>query len=135
MIVLILIILLILLSLAFYWEYKDYLRLYLRPNVNSLSPLEQQKELVFHACFNYENRVEWRSILIGTIISTLIIWYILTQMGSNNDESSTASGPSLNMMLLIALAIFGTFYVLSTFKHYHLYRNMCGKIKSDLTIL
>ena len=126
MILFLFLILILFLILALFWEYKDYFRLYARPNVNTLTPSQQQRELIFYGCFNYENKVEWRSILIGTILSTLLIWYILLQF------DIPVQG---NMIILMALSILGIFYILDTFKTYHLYRIMCSKIKPELTIL
>ena len=126
MILYLFLILIVFLILALFWEYKDYFRLYARPNVNTLTSAQQQRELIFYGCFNYENKVEWRSILIGTILSTLLIWYILLQFRLD------VSG---NMIILIALSILGIFYILDTFKNFHLYRVMCSKIKPELTIL
>lgn len=120
------IILSVFLVLALVWEYRDYIRLYARSSLNSLPPSQRERELTFYGCFNYENKVEWRSILIGTILSSLLIWYILHQFGYLIP---------VNLILLIGVSILGVFYILATFKHYHLYRNMCGKIKPELTII
>lgn len=114
------------LVLALYWEYKDYHRLYRRPNIYSLRPERRHRELTFYGCYNYENKVEWRLILIGAIISSFFIWYLLKQFGYAINN---------NVVILVFLIILSVFYILSTFKTFHLYRVMCSKIKPELNIL
>lgn len=113
--------------LAFMWEYKDYSRLQKRPSISSLPQQRRNRELAFYGCFNYENRVEWRMIFIGSVLSTVCIWYVLKYVANVQVQH--------NIMILIGFIIMGIFYILSAFKQFHLFRVMCSKIKPNLTIL
>lgn len=116
-----------LLFLAILWEYQDHHRLANRKSVQSLETASDQKrEYLFYGCYNYENNVAWRGIFIGSVLATLIIWYILYAMKVK---------VRWWVVLLIFFAVFIPFYAISTFKTFHLYRVMCNKLKTDLTIL
>ena len=124
--ILLLIILLFLLIAAFYWEFKDHNRIISRPQVNTLSPDLQNREYVFYACFNYENNIKWRTLFICSIISTLLITYILYAFHF---------AITVPLVLLIIGAIFFVFYGCEIFQNFHLYRQMCSKVKPDINIL
>lgn len=117
----------ILLLLAIYWEYADHTRLTSRPPITpDHDEYDREKEYLFYGCFNYENNVYWRSIFIATAISMLALVYIFSLM------KVPITGW---LVFLIVLAVFIPFYILVTFRTFHLYRVMCNKIKPDLTIL
>ena len=124
--ILLLIILLILLVAAFYWEFKDHQRIISRPQVDTLPTDLQNKEYIFYSCFNYENNIKWRTLFICSIISSLLITYILYAFQVNI---------TVPMVLLIIGAIFFIFYGCEIFQNFHLYRPMCGKVKPDINIL
>jgi len=120
-------ILLILLILAIYWEYCDYRRLQTRPSIQTKTNSNDiQKEYLFYSCFNYENNIYWRSIFIASTISTSFISYVLYLLKVQL---------KIWLVLLIFVGIFIPFYIITSFKTFHLYRNMCNKVKTDLLIL
>lgn len=130
---------LILLILAIYWEYQDHDRLKDRPDIDEIDEEDRLNEYLFYGCFNAENRVSWRNIYIASFISVLLIWYILIIFNFAPRMTLTLcnSGgrPSLNILILIFITIFCIFYIVDQFREYHLYRDMCAKIRTDKCIL
>nr|QBK91395.1 MAG: 3 transmembrane helices protein [Pithovirus LCPAC302] len=124
--ILIVIALSILLVLSIYWEAKDYQRIQSRPHIKKIHKKDQKKELEFYACFNAENNIQWRGIFIMTLVATLLILYVIYQFYGDIN---------INMAFLIFVAIILVFYIGHTFKTFHLYREMCSKVKTDKTIL
>ena len=130
---------LILLVLAIYWEYRDHDRLKDRPNIDEVDEEDRIDEYLFYGCFNAENRVSWRNIYIATFISVLLIWYILIIFNFAPRMSlslcNMGGRPSMNILILIFVAIFCIFYIVDQFREFHLYRDMCAKVRSDKCVL
>jgi hypothetical protein len=125
----IILVLMILLVLAIFWEFKDHERIKSRPYVHSIKTEKgRKKELEFHACFNAENNIEWRGIFIMTFVATLLVMYIIYQFYPDKCLD-------LNLGFLIFGAIILVFYIGNVFRHFHLYREMCAKVKKDRIIL
>ena len=116
--------LVILLVLAASWEFKDYKRIKSRPYICDIkSDKDKQKEMEFYACFNSKNNIQWRGIFIMTFVSTFLVTYIISQF---YDECI-----NFNLPILIFGAILLVFYIGDIYKNYHLYREMCYKVKGD----
>lgn len=130
---------LILLVLAIYWEYQDHERLKDRPTIDEVDEDDRIDEYLFYGCFNAENRVSWRNIYIATFISVLLIWYILIIFNFAPRMSlslcNVSGRPSINILILIFVAIFCIFYIVDQFREFHLYRDMCAKIRTDKCVL
>jgi len=119
------IVLIVLLILAAQWEYKDYGRIKSRPFLCDIkSSREKKKELEFYACFNRDNNVQWRGIFIMSFIAALLILYIILQFYPD-------SPLNFNVFFLTFAAIILVFYIGNIYRSYHLYRDMCAKIKGD----
>lgn len=119
--------------LAIFWEYCDINRLENRPPLEDLPEDEQEDELLFYGCFNYENRVAWRCIYIASFISTLLIIFLLMAFRIRPSLDLTLCNPverpGFGIVVLTFLAILIIAYIVDHFKEYHLYRLMCYKIK------
>jgi hypothetical protein len=121
------IIIVVILLYALICEYKDYVLLGSRPALSSITnDVDKNNELLFYGCFNSENNIQWRSSYILSVVSMLVISYILKEWGYIVE---------LNLQLLILFTIFMVFFGASTFKNFHLYRPMCAKIKPENIIL
>ena len=113
------------LILAVYWEAKDYNRISKRPPISSVEKKDKLREYKFYACFNSENNVMWRNIYISSVLSIILIGFVLKTYH-----------PDVTFSWKIYLVcIFLTFYISNHFRTFHLYRVMTSKIKPDLTIL
>lgn len=118
----------VLLILAIYWECKDYQRIKARPFLCDIKcPKKRRQELEFHACFNGRNNIQWRGIFIMSFFAALLIVYIIQECYDQD--------LSINVSLLIFAAILIVFYIGNTFRTFHLYRDMCARVKSDKNIL
>ena len=123
------IVLVVLLIFALSWEYKDYGRIKARPYLCDIKcPKKRKKELEFHACFNGKNNVQWRGIFIMSFIAALLVTYILTQFYPDRPLN-------INLFILTFGSILIVFYIGNTYRTYHLYRDMCARVKSDKNIL
>lgn len=121
--------LLVLLVLAILWEAKDYQRLEARTPLNKITNKDKkEKELQFYACFNAENNIQWRGIFIMTFVSTLLITYLITEFYPNQPLN-------INLLFLVFGAIILVFYIGHMFRSFHLYRNMCSKVRCDQTVI
>ena len=121
--------LLILLILACFWEYKDYDRIKSRPYLCDIKcSKKKKKELEFHACFNAKNNIQWRGIYIMSFVAALLVTYIIMQCYPDLPIN-------LNLFILTFGAILIVFYIGNTFRTYHLYRDMCARVKSDKNML
>ena len=121
--------LIILLFLAIFWEAKDYQRLEARVPINKITDKrKREKELHFYACFNAENNIEWRGIFIMTFVSTLLITYLISEFYPDQPLD-------INLLLLTFGSIILVFYIGHMFRSFHLYRNMCSKVRCDRTII
>jgi hypothetical protein len=125
----------ILLILAVYWEVNDYKRLEQRPNLDTLTDEEREKEYIFYSCFNYENNVKWRSIFIATTIATLLILAVLTLFNNFGVLRECYYDFLPALIILIFASIFVAFYGIEAYRSFHMYRPICSKIKQDITIL
>jgi len=112
---------------AIYWEYKDQKRLEKRNRIKDIKdPKERIKEYEFYGTFNYENNVNWRSIFIGSFISSLVIYLSLKNVLNCN----------FNTYYILFIIIFLVYYFISDFKKFHLYRLMANKVRlRDILIL
>lgn len=121
--------LLVLFVLASYWEYKDYERIKSRPFLCDIKcSKKRKKELDFYACFNGKNNIQWRGIYIMSFVAALLVTYIFCQFYPD-------LGLDINFFILTFGAILIVFYIGNTFRTYHLYRDMCARVKSDKNIL
>lgn len=124
---LILIGLAIFLVLALYWEAQDSKRLEARPHIYQIDdPVQREREYIFHACFNVDNNIQWRTIYIAAIVSALFIFYLLYYL------KYPVSIPLFFMIVVIMVIVF---YIVNIFRTFHLYRVMCSKVKPDLTVI
>ena len=113
--------------LAFFWEFRDYLRLQRKKCVYDIKdPDEKEKEYIFYSTFNYENFIVWRSIFIQSGISTLLIVFVMKTFGMKIQISHA---------IIFLFIIFLVFYFGANFKNFHLWRVMASKIKPDIAIL
>jgi K+-sensing histidine kinase KdpD len=112
--------------LAIYWELTDHHALLKRPRIDELSEEEQQKELQFHACYNAENNVQWRSIYIMAAVVIVLTAYIIYQISGIFD---------INMLVLIFFAIVICFAVGAMFRTFHLFHPMCAKVRDDKVVV
>jgi len=113
----------ILFLLAFYWEYKDYHRMYKRPYIKDIKNTNQKiKELTFYSTYNYKNNIYWRSIFIISIISILIINYIMKSYSIDIKQE---------VLIICLIVIFLVQYFVNNFKVFHLYRIMSSKITNE----
>lgn len=108
-------VIIVLVVLAIYWEWFDYDRLFKIQNIDTFPPEEQAAQLRFLACWNYENGPQWRSILVGTIIVGLLLWWIF------------GCARSVKLGFLILLIIFIVFYCIYSLRSYHIQRLLCSK--------
>ena len=125
--IIIILALIVLLFLASFWEFKDYERIKSRPYLCDIScPKKKKKELEFHGCFNLKNNIQWRGIYIMAFVATFLVMYIISQFYSDRNID-------LNMAIIVFGAILIVFYIGNIFRTYHLYRDMCARVKSDKT--
>ncbi len=118
----------VLLVLAIYWEIKDYQRIKARPFLCDIKcSKKREEELEFHACFNARNNVQWRGIFIMSFFAAVLVVYIIQEL--------YCLEIGFNLFLLTFAAILIVFYIGSTFRTFHLYRDMCARVKSDKNIL
>ena len=126
--------------LASWWEYSDHCRLLERKSLKDLPEEEREDELKFYACYNSDNRVSWRTLFLASLISTILIWYLLYVFGVKVKLQTSFYSekyyrePSFNILLAIFLIIFIIFYIFDHLKEYHLYRKISSKVKDDETI-
>jgi len=112
--------------LALYWESQDILRISKLPNVYDINnPEKKEKAYIFYGTFSYENTVVWRHIYIGAIISTVLIYYVLT---------SSKFPISLEIGLAIFFLIFFIFYYISNFRSFHIWRVIASKVQPAIII-
>ena len=118
----------VLLVLAICWEIKDYQRIKSRPFLCDIKcPKKKAEELEFHACFNARNNIQWRGIFIMSFFAAILVLYIIQEIYCHQINC--------NSFLLVFAAILIVFYIGNTYRTFHLYRDMCARVKSDKNIL
>ena len=123
----IVVILIILFILAFYWEYKDYKRIERQKNVYEITdPNEKEKAYIFYSTFCYENNISWRSNYILSVVSIIIIYFLLHTAKINL---------SMEMSILIMIVIFLVYFLGDNFRSFHFWRVLASKAKPEMAIL
>jgi len=119
--------LIVLFIYAIMWEIGDHEKLCSRPHISGLNKRKRERELRFYGCYNYENAVDWRLIYIGSFLATVIICTIL-EMGGNG----WLSKGNYWVPFLTLVTIFIIFYIILSFRRFHVHRVMCSKIDDRL---
>lgn len=110
------------------WEFNDYFKLCSRPHIDKIKRRrDRHKEMRFHACYNYENRVDWRGVYVGSFIATFVISLLMEICGLHWFSRGQYYVP-----LVVLTIIFISFYVISSYQHFHVYRIMCSKVDNRL---
>lgn len=121
-----LLILLVLLIVFCYLEVRD-LKAFLRaPSVQTKQGSEKEELYTFYACASYENGVIWRSVMIGSIIATFVLSYFL-YIAYGYIESW--------MILMLLFIVFVVFYLIASFRNFHLDRVICSKARNNMRLI
>lgn len=111
--------------MAIYWEMGDFKIIKGRKDLNDIHDKDEKaKELLFYGCYNAETNIRWREIFIMSILSAILIFYVLKQSDPN-------AKVSVNLFILVFMSIFIMFIISSMYKTYHLYNGMCSKINPE----
>lgn len=124
-VVLIVIILLILAITIFAirGEFEDYAKFKARPPLAALNRKQRQDEYIFHICFPYDHLVKWRTIFLGSLIATFVIFMFFYFYVFRDVKLP------LMTYLVIFSAIFVTFYAIFVFERHHFWRDACAKVR------
>lgn len=111
---------------AIKWEANDIRKIYNRQPVYLIKDKkEKEKEYIFYSTFNSENNVVWRSLFICSVISSLLIYFFFKNYTSY--QSTDKDSLEINCFIILFI-VFLVYYLMSTFKNFHMYRVMTGKI-------
>ena len=123
----IVIILTFIIWIAVGWENKELQKIEALPELNDVPPDEQFEYLQTLACQPWINGVEWRRVVIGSLISTFAVWlflhYYLKKQSAKID---------LVIILTIFVVISLTFYSMAIFKGHHIDRVICKKANPNI---
>jgi hypothetical protein len=115
----------VILIAAIAWEVNDAKRILQHRSAHEGTEEERERSQIFFGCHMYQNNVTWRGAYIAASIATLIILYIF----------SVCRLPiRFEVFVLIFGAVFLPVYIIGSFKSYHLYRPICGKVNRHLIL-
>jgi hypothetical protein len=110
-----------------YWEIKDIYRVGILKNVFDIkNPEEKENAYKFFSTFPYENTVTWRHIYIASIVSSILIYYILI-------ANKTSVKPEIGLAIFFIIFFIG--YYIDNFRSFHIWRVMASKINPSSVIL
>ncbi len=102
-------------------EFVDYSKYKNRNKFAELKRKEREEEYIFNICFPYDHLVKWRTIFLGSLVATFLIFLFFYGLGVPITNSI--------IYLIIFAAIFITFYGIFTFERHHFWRDACSKVR------